>query len=282
MSTLFYLPQAVAVDSSGAPYAGAKANFYLTGTETPTDTYSDSALTTPNANPVVADAAGQFSAIYLDPAITYKLDLTQSDDTTIYTADPLSQQIATIAGANVFTANQTVSKVGPRWILRSTNASTDKKEWAIFVEADGDLAIGTYTDEGVFGNYAIQIQRTGTTTDEIQLDATLVDINTTRLDLEGRLVYNGTPQTLTGAGAVDLTSQVTHIVTTGTDALTLADGISGQEKFIVMTTDGGAGTLTPTNLGNGSTITFDDVGDSASLLFTNSAWHFMGGTATLA
>lgn len=98
----------------------------------------------------------------------------------------------------------------------------------------------------------------------------------------GTGMYLGTVQTLTGAGAVDITSPITHVATTGADALTLADGAAGQRKFIVMTSDGGAGTLTPTNLGNGTTITFDDVGDSADLLFTNSAWHFMGGTATLA
>jgi hypothetical protein len=87
---------------------------------------------------------------------------------------------------------------------------------------------------------------------------------------------------LTGAGAVNITQEITHIVTDSADALTLADGKEGQRKWIVMKTDAGAGTLTPTNLGNGSTITFDDVGDSADLLFTNGAWHMMGGTATLA
>ena len=91
-----------------------------------------------------------------------------------------------------------------------------------------------------------------------------------------------TLQTLNGAGAVGLTTLVTHIVTDGADALTLADGFAGQVKYIVMKTDLGAGTLTPDNLGNGTTITFDDVGDSAHLLFTNGSWHFMGGTATLA
>ena len=64
--------------------------------------------------------------------------------------------------------------------------------------------------------------------------------------------------------------------------MTLADGYQQQEKTIVMITDGGAGTLTPTNLANGATITFDDVGDSAQLKFLNGSWHFMGGTATLA
>ena len=97
------------------------------------------------------------------------------------------------------------------------------------------------------------------------------------------LHYNGRDvQNLTGAGAVSIVHPITHIITTGADALTLADGHEDQRKSIVMQTDGGAGTLTPTSLGNGSTITFDDVGDSAELLFTNSAWHFMGGTATLA
>lgn len=89
-------------------------------------------------------------------------------------------------------------------------------------------------------------------------------------------------QTLTGAGAVDVINPVTHIETTGVDALTLADGGEAQEKLVVMTVDNGAGTLTPSNLGNGTTITFDDVGDSASLVFTNGAWYFQGGTATLA
>ena len=97
-----------------------------------------------------------------------------------------------------------------------------------------------------------------------------------------KITEAGTPQTLTGAGAVTLTEKTTLLVTTGTDALTLADGTEGKEKFIVMKTDGGDGTLTPTNLANGTTITFDDAGDSAHLLFTDGAWTFMGGTATLA
>jgi len=91
-----------------------------------------------------------------------------------------------------------------------------------------------------------------------------------------------TLQTLSGPGAIDVQSHVCHVVTTGADALTLADGEEGQVKYIVMKTDGGVGTLTPSNLGNGSTLVFDDVGDSAYLIFTNAAWHFLGGTATLA
>ena len=84
-----------------------------------------------------------------------------------------------------------------------------------------------------------------------------------------------------GAGGIPLTNEHIDIETTGTDALTLGDGIDGQEMYLTMSVDGGVGTLTPTNLANGTTITFDDVGDNADLRFYDSTWNFLGGTATL-
>jgi hypothetical protein len=42
----------------------------------------------------VADSAGQFPAIYYDPAITYRLVLTESDDTELDDVDPVSAPIA--------------------------------------------------------------------------------------------------------------------------------------------------------------------------------------------
>lgn len=89
-------------------------------------------------------------------------------------------------------------------------------------------------------------------------------------------------ETLTGAGAVSTETLTTLLISTGANAITLEDGIEGQRKVIVMKTDAGAATLTPVNLYNGTTITFDDVGDSADLIFVDSQWVFLGGTATLA
>jgi hypothetical protein len=90
--------------------------------------------------------------------------------------------------------------------------------------------------------------------------------------LTGLFLLAGTPQTLTGAGAVNLTTKVTLLVTTAADALTLAAGTDGQIKIITMKTDGGDGTLTPTGLRGGTTITFNDVGDTVTLLYKDSAW----------
>ena len=83
----------------------------------------------------------------------------------------------------------------------------------------------------------------------------------------------GTVQALSGAGAVDVTSMITQVTTTGADALTLANGANGQMKIITMVADGGDGTLTPTTFANGTTITFNDVGDSVLLVYnTTGGW----------
>ena len=83
----------------------------------------------------------------------------------------------------------------------------------------------------------------------------------------------GTPQTLTGAGAVSLVTYATLLVTTGANALTLAAGVNGQRKFIKMKTDGGDGTLTPNSLHGGTTITFNDAGDFIELVYLDGSWH---------
>jgi hypothetical protein len=98
----------------------------------------------------------------------------------------------------------------------------------------------------------------------------------------GAMISTGGVQTLTGAGAVNLTTAFTELVTTGADALTLADGVEGQTKTIRMKTDGGDGTLTPANLAGGTTITFSAVGQYADLIFTGGEWWVLAGTATLA
>jgi hypothetical protein len=92
MSQLFYIPQAVRIDSTGTPYPGAKANFYATGTTSRVNTYEDSDLTVPHDNPVIADSAGQFAAIYLNPATTYRCVITESDDSLLDDVDPYIAQ----------------------------------------------------------------------------------------------------------------------------------------------------------------------------------------------
>jgi len=92
MSRIFQLPRQVPL-VSGAVSPGAKANFFLTGTTTRTNSFTDSALGTPHANPVIANAAGEFATIYLDPDVVYKLTLDDTNDALIYTEDPVQDAL---------------------------------------------------------------------------------------------------------------------------------------------------------------------------------------------
>lgn len=81
--------------------------------------------------------------------------------------------------------------------------------------------------------------------------------------------------TQTGAGAISVEAAVVKLVTTGANALTLAAGTDGQIITIVMITDGGDGSLVPATFGNGTTITFNDAGDSITLVYVNSKWYIL-------
>jgi len=84
-------------------------------------------------------------------------------------------------------------------------------------------------------------------------------------------------QSLSGAGAVDVTNTLTSLTTTGaSQALTLADGAVGQIKIITHTVDGGSAILTPTTKIGFSTITFTNVGDSVTLVYTAAGWAVVG------
>ncbi|MCL5743779.1 MAG: glycoside hydrolase family 55 protein, partial [Acidobacteria bacterium] len=60
-------------DSNGKPLAGGKLCTYQAGTTTPLTTYADSALTTPNANPIVLDVSGRATVGIYFSANTYKI-----------------------------------------------------------------------------------------------------------------------------------------------------------------------------------------------------------------
>lgn len=103
MANRFVLPGQFTVDTNGTPRAGAKLFFYLTGTSTPEDTYSDNALTTPNTNPVVADSAGVWGDIFLGAAVSYKVILKTSADVTVDTWDPVEGPTGAVAASQAET-----------------------------------------------------------------------------------------------------------------------------------------------------------------------------------
>lgn len=113
-----------------------------------------------------------------------------------------------------------------------------------------------------------------------------IDSNTNTVSVGGKLVMTCTPQILTGAGAISVETCITHLVTggVGADAVTLADGIEGQEKIILiktLTTGGDTSVITPTNFAHGTTFTGNQAGSIQNLIFTNGSWHWTGGRNTV-
>ncbi len=90
MTSRFILPYAD-VGSGIKPSSGAKLFFYISGTSTPKNTYSDSARVTPNANPVIADSNGVFSDIFITG--DYKVVLQDKNGSQIWEADPVSSLV---------------------------------------------------------------------------------------------------------------------------------------------------------------------------------------------
>ena len=115
-------------------------------------------------------------------------------------------------------------------------------------------------------NANLELTTDGTGTIELQTNTNVTG------DLTVSGAFIGSRQTISGAGAINLTTLFTEITTTGTDAYSLANGTVGQIKIITMAVNGGDATITPTTFANGTSITMDAVHDSVTLIYGANGW----------
>lgn len=103
-------------NNSGQPCSGCQLFTYQAGTTTPLVTYSDSAGTIPNANPVILDATGRANVFLGSSA--YKFVLESSGGITYWTEDNITAtSLSLLASNNVWTGtnqwNSTSTFDGP-------------------------------------------------------------------------------------------------------------------------------------------------------------------------
>jgi len=151
------MPVLRAVDQNGAPMAGAKLQFYVTGTTTPTNVYSAANLSTPLSNPVAADAGGLFAPIYLDPSVTYRCQLMSAAGVLIRDIDPLGGPLALAAGsisAVMLAAGAALANLGYAPLNKAgdtaTNLLLSNTAWA--VNSAGYLGLPVNEQDG---NYTL-------------------------------------------------------------------------------------------------------------------------------
>lgn len=112
---------------NGTPtvYEDGFLGFYITGTDTETDTYSNSTLATPNLNPVELDENGQAeTAIFLDPNVVYKVVLYDKNMIAVKTADPVADPAANVTVAfNIVAGNPNGQSAGNQGSIGGSGAS---------------------------------------------------------------------------------------------------------------------------------------------------------------
>ena len=213
---------------------------------------ADGTITSDTNGDIAIDPAGT-GAIVLTGPITHtgtqtttgqmNVDNLRLDGNTVsatsggITLSPAAGQNVAVGGTNVkLTAAEANFTLMEATTTRTDTLSTDT--------SNGDLTIGT--------------QGTG----KIVLNA----------DTSMAGAFIGSRQTISGAGAINLTTLFTEITTTGADAYSLANGTVGQVKIITMAVDGGDATITPTTFANGTSMTMDAVQDSVTLIYGANGW----------
>ena len=94
----------------------------------------------------------------------------------------------------------------------------------------------------------------------------------------------GDHDTITAVGAISTTTNVTFINdVTGAGTCSIANGIDGQIKIVIMSSNSGNHTVQLSGANVAQTISFDATGESATMLYDTglSKWYFIGGSATV-
>lgn len=106
--------------------------------------------------------------------------------------------------------------------------------------------------------------------------------NAGNVTLKGNVNLDPNVQLLSAPGIIDLNKQVTHLSVDATGGtLVIPGGSSSQLKILAMISSGGGTYTISSNIANSSNVVFNNVGDTATLLYTNNKWYMIGGTASL-
>jgi hypothetical protein len=106
MSVLGPVPKAQFLTATGEPLVGGKVYTYAAGTSTPQATYTSASGVVANTNPIILDSRGEANIWYTN-GVSYKVVLTDSTDSTIWTVDNIS-----IAGSMATQNSDAVSITG--------------------------------------------------------------------------------------------------------------------------------------------------------------------------
>jgi len=169
--------------NDGLPLVGGLVNWYLAGTTTPTDTYTDSTGVTSQLNPIVLNARGEpANPIWLESGVTYKAILTDSLGNVLRTIDNITgvNDISTIPAITewfLFTASVNYQSTTSFTISGdSTNIFTPRRRIKFIDSAGTGYATVTQSI------YSVGITTVSVINDTIALDSGLSEVSYSVID----------------------------------------------------------------------------------------------------
>lgn len=156
-----YLAPEQLENSSGVPLNGGKKHVYQVATTTPLSLFSDEGLSTPVANPIVADASGAFAGVFLAETKCKQI-VTTSADVTVFTraVDYTIGVTNTIAAVDVSYDNDASGLAAEdlqEAIDEVVSLQGTSQSWTS--SADGPIATGTSTNTGAAAGPLVEMYR---------------------------------------------------------------------------------------------------------------------------
>lgn len=284
------------LDNNGKPLSAGKIYTYEAGTSTPKTTYSDYEGVTPNANPIILDAAGRAN-IWLDSG-SYKFVLKDSSGNTIDTRDDITGDSPNAFGASItsISGNLTITETHRNGVVIATASATLSLPSAASVSsgfyflvkntsASGTVTIDPNLSETIDGSSTITIKSgqsaiiitNGTLWYSIFKDADSIFLTNAQASTSsGVIVKNSSGTTVATFGATAGTTTVLAGSITASGAASVSQsatisGTSSSPAYIEMfeDTDNGTNKITiiaPSSVTSDKIITLPDTTGTVALL----------------
>lgn len=205
-------------------------SFYLTGSLTLTTIYADEAATTPLPNPVTADSAGRFPAIFLSPTTEYRVIEKDADGVTLADVDPVNPPVAIGGG----TVNGNLNIVGTVR-AQTPNTGTSGGFQLVGNAASGFAYVQVLDDDGIaeWGNWRYDSTGLARWSAAMQVLGTLTvggALTGTSASFAGRALTVPVAVTAAATTTVNTASSNAFIVSMGTNitTLTISNASEGQ------------------------------------------------------
>ena len=208
------------LDDNASPLSGGLVYTYLAGTTTPATTYTSNSGATPNANPIVLDAAGRCpNEIWLPIGVLYKFVVKTSASVLIGTYDTIpaindpysiNSVLGSITGTNAIAAAAT-----PTITSYATGATYS------FIAANSNTAATTISIDGLAAKSITKNGSAALSAGDIQAGKlTWIEYDGSTFQLLNNIVYGGS---ITNGTIVSLTAPV-PVAAGGTGLATITAG----------------------------------------------------------